>query len=132
MCRLVFLILISSFGISYSQVEISGGIYSDSKLSNPIPKAKLILTSKNHKQTLKSDKNGSFKLTIENPDTEFTLEIKKKGYCTIVIENIFSKKHYLRQESKSKIEFDVILRKIAPVGDKGFEGSSEIVKRNQN
>lgn len=118
---LILFIWTGSIGISFGQLKIIGGVYNDTTLADPIKKVKLILTSDNYKKTFKTDKKGKFKILIKNPNTDFSLEIKKKGYITYRID--FDK-------SKSDIEFDVVLRKSLSMHDKGYEGESEIIRRN--
>ncbi len=116
-------ICVSSIGISFGQVEISGGIYSDSTLTEPVLGVKLTLKSETYKKSIKPDKNGKFKILVKNPTDDLHLEIKKKDYVTLVIKNVFFDK------TKSKIEFDVILRKALSVHDENYKGSSELIKR---
>ncbi len=121
---LAILICISSFGVSYGQVEISGGIYVDSTLSKPLSKVKLILKSDNYKKTFRTDKYGKFIIVAENLTDTFSLEIKKKGYMTIIIENISLDKN------KSEIKYDVILRRLFSINNIEYEGPSELIIRN--
>lgn len=115
----LLLIFLGSIGISYGQFKINGGIYSDSTLTEPLKKVKLILKSENSKKIYWTDKKGKFNISIETDNSEYSLEIKKKGYISIILEGI----------SKDKT-FDVILRKSFCVDDKEYDGVSEIIMRN--
>jgi hypothetical protein len=116
---LTSLILMGFVGISFGQINVNGGIYADSTLTKPMSRVKVILKSDSGNKTYRTDKYGKFNITTEKNITEFTLEIKKRKYITIVIEGIFKNK-----------SFDVILRKALSVHDKGYEGSSELIMRN--
>ena len=116
---LTSLILMGFVGISFGQITVDGGIYSDSTLTKPMSRVKLILKTENGNKTYRTDKNGKFKITTDKNITEFALEIKKRKYVTIVIQGI--------SDDKS---FDVILRKSLSIHDKGYEGSSELITRN--
>lgn len=118
---LTLLILIGIVGISFGQINVNGGVYSDSALTKPMSRVKLILISDSGNKTYRTDKNGRFNITTEKNITKFTLEIKKRNYVTIVVEGI----------SKNR-NFDVILREIISVHDydKEYKGTSEIIMRN--
>lgn len=116
---LTSLILMGFVGISFGQITVDGGIYSDSTLTKPMSRVNLILKTENGNKTYRTDKNGKFKITTDKNITEFALEIKKRKYVTIVIQGI--------SDDKS---FDVILRKALSIHDKGYEGSSELITRN--
>ena len=116
---LTLLILIGFVEISYGQINVKGGIYADSTLTSPISNVKLILKTESGGKTYRTDKNGKFNILTEKTIREFSLEIKKNGYMTVIIEGI----------NKSKT-FDVIFRKTLSVHDVGYEGPSEIIMRN--
>lgn len=116
---LTSLILIGIVEISFGQINVNGGIYADSTLTKPMSRVKLILKSDSGNKTYRTDKNGRFNITTEKNITEFTLEIKKRKYTSIVIKGI--------SDDKS---FDVILRKSLSVHDKDYKGTSKLITRN--
>ncbi len=113
------LILIGLVEISFGQINVKGGIYADTNLTKPIPKVKLILKTVSGKKTYRTDKNGTFNILTKKTITEFTLEIKKDRYTTVIIEGINSNK-----------TFDVIFRKNLSMHDGEYEGTSKIIMRN--
>ena len=119
---LILLISTSTIGLSFGQVKISGGVYSDTTVTEPIKNVRVTLKYNDYKKTFKTDKKGQFIIVFENPGTEFTIEIKKKGYSGYSID--FDK-------SKSEIRFDVILRKNLSMHDNGYEGPSELIWRTK-
>ncbi|WP_298762018.1 hypothetical protein [uncultured Psychroserpens sp.] len=112
-------LLIGFIGNSFGQISVKGGIYSDSTLTMPINKVKLILKTDIGKKTYRTDKDGKFNILTDKTITEFSLEIKKKGYITVVLNGI-----------SKNTEFDVIFRKALTVHDQGYEGGSEIIIKN--
>ena len=111
--------MIGFVGISFGQIKVNGGIYTDSTMTKPIPKVKLILKTDNGNKTYRTDKNGKFNILTEKTISEFSLEIKKRGYITLIVNGI----------SKDKT-FDVIFKKALSVHDKDYDGTSEIIMRN--
>jgi hypothetical protein len=117
---LTLLIFIGIVGVSFGQININGGIYSDSTLTKPLSKVKLILKSDSSKKTYRTDKNGKFNILTKNTITEYSLEIKKKGYISVIVDGIFEDK-----------KFDVILKKAWSIHDKEYDGAlSKIIPRN--
>jgi len=116
---LTLLILIGFVGISFGQIKVTGGIYTDSTLTKPIYKVKLILKTDNGNKTYRTDKYGKFNIMTEKTISEFSLEIKKRGYITVVIKEI-----------SKDITFDIVFRKALSVHDIGYEGTSKIIWRN--
>jgi len=116
---LTILILIGFVGVSFGQINVNGGIYTDSTLTKPISKVKLILKTDSGKKTYRTDKNGKFNILTEKTITEFSIEFKKKGYITVIVNGISTNK-----------TFDVIFRKALSVHEIGYEGASEIIIRN--
>ena len=116
---LIFLFFIGTSGALFSQIEINVGIYTDSTLTKPFHKVKLILKSKKGKKTFRTDKNGKFNIKTKKGIKKYTLEIKKRGYITV-----------LMTEITRDTTIDVILRKALSVHDKEYEGPSKIIRRN--
>lgn len=117
---LTLLIFIGIFGVSFGQININGGIYTDTTLTKPLSKVKLILKSDSDKKTYRTDKNGMFNILTKNTSMEYSLEIKKKGYISVMIDGIFEDK-----------KFDVILKKAWSIHDKEYDGAlSKIILRN--
>ena len=85
---LTLLITIGFVGITFGQINVNGGIYSDSTLTKPISKVKLILKTANGKKTYCTDKNGKFNFVTKKNITKFSLEIKKKGFVTVLFTEI--------------------------------------------
>ena len=112
-------ILIGFIAVSFGQIKVKGGIYTDSTLTKPIHRVKLILKTDNGNKTYKTDKNGKFDILTDQKITEFSLEIKKKKYITVILNGI-----------SQDTEFDVIFRKALSIHDFGYEGASEIIMRN--
>ena len=112
-------ILIGFIGVSFGQIKVKGGIYADSTLTKPIHRVKLILKTDNGNKIYRTDKNGKFNILTDQKIAEFSLEIKKKGYITVVVNGI-----------SQDTDFDVIFRKALSVHDVGYEGASEIIMRN--
>ena len=56
------LICFGAVGISFGQININGGVYSDSTLTKPIS-AQIILKSKNGMKTYRTDQNGKFNIS---------------------------------------------------------------------
>lgn len=117
--KLTLLVIIGFVGISFGQINVNGGIYSDSTLTKPISKVKLILKTANEKKTYCTDKNGKFNIVTKKNVTKFSLEIKKKGFVTVLFTEI-----------NKNTSFDVIFRKVFSVHDKKNEGPSKIIIRN--
>ena len=117
---LTLLIFIGTVGVSFGQININGGIYSDSTLTKPLSKVKLILKSDSGKKTYRTDKNGIFNIQTKNTITEYSIEINKKGYISVIVNGIFEDK-----------KFDVILKKAWSIHDKEYDGAlSKIILRN--
>ncbi|MGB0892579.1 MAG: hypothetical protein ACPGUU_09525 [Flavobacteriaceae bacterium] len=74
---LTLLTFIGFVGISFGQINVNGGIYSDSTLTKPIPNIKLILKTDNGNKIFRTDKNGKFNISTKKTISEFSLEIKK-------------------------------------------------------
>jgi len=117
--KLTLLVIIGFVGISFGQINVNGGIYSDSTLTKPITKVKLILKTANGKKTYRTDKNGKFNIVTKKNVTKFSLEIKKKGFVTVLFTEI-----------NKNTSFDIIFRKAYSVHDKKNKGPSKIIMRN--
>ena len=115
----LLLFIIGSVGISFGQINVNGGVYSDSTLTKPISRVKLILKTANGKKTYLTDKNGKFNIVTEKDVQKFSLEIKKKGFTTVLFTEI-----------NKNTSFDIIFRKIYSVHDKRNKGPSMIIMRN--
>lgn len=115
----VFFICLSSIGISFSQIKLDGRVYSDSTLTIPLSKVKLILKSNDSQKVYYSDKYGNFNISLENRNAEYSLEIKKKDYITVTIDKI-----------SKDLKFDVILRKVSSIHDEEYQGTSKLIIRD--
>ena len=115
---LTLLICISSIGFSLGQIKLNGTVYSDTTLSQTIPKVKIILTSNGKSLIYKTDKNGYFEISPKEISKMYSITIKKKGYITLKIDDV-----------TENFNFDVILKKSLSLHDEDYEGTSEIVAR---
>lgn len=115
---LTLLICICSTGISYGQIKVNGNIYSDKTMKNPISTVQVILKFGNKTEVYKSGRNGKFDIVTNLK--KFSIEIKKKEYTSVSVKEI-----------SKDMSFDIILRKNLTVHDKDYEGSSELIMRNQ-
>ena len=115
---LTLLICISSIGFSFGQIKLNGTVYSDTTLTQTIPKVKIILTSNGKSLIYKTDKNGYFEISPKEISKMYSITIKKKGYITLKIDDV-----------TENFNFDVILKKSLSLHDEDYEGTSEIVAR---
>ena len=92
-------------------------------MTTTISSVKIVFKSKKSKKCIhvKTDKNGFFKFSIEEPETEYIVIIKKKKYIPIIIES------FSLQEKYRDFYLKIILKRMLSVHDKDYDGLSKVI-----
>ena len=106
---------------SFGQLEISGSIYRDSIFMEKVPKVTILLKSGNKQKKYKTDYKEEFRIFIENPRKSYSLQIKKRGYTDIIINDVKVDKLI------TTYKINAILRERKSMHDEDYEGKSELL-----
>jgi hypothetical protein len=122
MKKLIFniLLLLFFFNNSYGQLKISMNVYQDSTLNSYLSNVKINLISGKNRECFKIKSLGKFEILIDNPKSIYSIEIKKRRYISLIIEDI-------KIEGETQYQIGVILKRALSVHDKKYEGVSKLV-----
>lgn len=122
MKKLILSVLVILFCLynGYGQLKISLNVYRDSLLNTRLSNVKIKLITDGCIKKYKIKSLEKLDIIIENPKSNYSIEIKKKGYISLVVTDI-------KVNNGLNYQLDVILRKELPVDDEKYEGPSELV-----
>jgi hypothetical protein len=92
-------------------------------MTTSISNVKIIFKSIKSKKCInvRTDEKGYFKFTVEEPEAEYKVIIKKKKYIPINIESFSLKENF------KYFYFKVILKRMLSVHDKNYDGFSKVL-----